>query len=423
MDNHLRPPISGFRWLLVAAGVVLQVCLGTVYAWSYFQDKLVGAYQWNNAAVAGTFSLTIACLGAAAAAGGTALPRTGPRRLAVAGVVLFAAGHCVAALGLAWKSLALLYLGYGVLGGVGVGLGYVTPVATVAQWFPDKKGLATGIVIMGFGLGALLMSKVLAPLLFRDDISGGDPSLVFAGMGAAMFLIALPAAAALRNPPAIAASAATSDAPTAEVAGPVFALLWGVFFCNIVAGISIIGFQSPLFQDLWRSLGPERNAEQLAAYGATLIAVSSLFNGLGRMFWGGLSDRIGRLAAFRTMLATQIVAFVLLASTADPWLFAALVCYVLLCYGGGFGAMPAFVLDVFGRRRMAARYGAILTAWSAAGITGPLLVAVLKDRCGSDAGQYAFLAAAAFLALGTVLTLALGRALKEPQRRENAESV
>ena len=143
-----------------------------MYAWSYFQKPLVEAYGWSNAQVTWTFSLAICCLGLAAAWGGLQLPRVGPRRLAMIGGVLFGVGHLVAALALHWKSLPLLYLGYGVLGGFGLGLGYVTPVATVAKWFPDKKGLTTGMVIMGFGFGALLMSKLFAPLLYRA--SGGD---------------------------------------------------------------------------------------------------------------------------------------------------------------------------------------------------------------------------------------------------------
>ena len=184
-------------------------------------------------------------------------------------------------------------------------------------------------------------------------------------------------------------------------------LIWSIFFCNIIAGISIISFQSPLFQDLWKSLQPGLRPETLAARGATLIAVSSLFNGLGRMFWGGLSDRLGRVPTFRVMLVSQIAAFALLATTGRPWLFGALVCYVLLCYGGGFGTMPALVLDTFGPRRMAAVYGMTLTAWSAAGIAGPQLVAFLKDHCGPAAGTYSFLFAMGLVALGSVLSVAI----------------
>jgi len=399
------------RWLMVVAGTVLQLCLGTVYAWSYFQKPLVEHYGWTNAQVSWAFSLAICCLGLAAAWGGARLSRFGPRRLAVAGAVLFGGGYLAAAAALHWQSLVCLWLGYGVLGGVGLGLGYVTPVATVARWFPDRKGLATGIVIMGFGLGALLMSKVLAPLLLAA--CEGALTRVFLGLGVCLGGLALAAASVLRNPPATGPAAprpaAVGDGGLRGVASRQFALLWGMFFANIAAGISIISFQSPLLQDLWQAAYPvgDYDTAMLAGYGATLIAVSSIFNGLGRMFWAGLSDRWGQLAVFHVLLASQVVALVVLALTGSPWLFAALVCYVLLCYGGGFGTMPALVAHRYGPARMPLVYGCVLTAWSAAGVAGPQLVALLKDHCGAAAGRYAFGAAAGLLTVGLLLSLAL----------------
>jgi OFA family oxalate/formate antiporter-like MFS transporter len=408
------------RWLIALAGTALQLCLGTVYAWSYFQKPLVEAYGWSNAQVAWTFSLAICCLGIAAAWGGLQLPRLGPRRLAMIGGVLFGAGHLVAALALRWKCLPLLYLGYGVLGGFGLGLSYVTPVATVAKWFPDKKGLTTGMVIMGFGFGALLMSKLFAPLLYRA--SGGDLVMVFAWLGIGFLPTAVALGALLRNPPPGFAPATHANPkrplgtepgnPGPSEAVQVwpglfsrrFAAMWLVFFANILAGISLISFQSPLFQDLWHNRDPDLSKEALAACGATLIAVTSLFNGAGRMLWGGLSDRIGRVRTFRIMLASQVAVFVVLTQVGNPWLFAALLCYILLCYGGGFGTMPSFVLDVFGPAQMPLVYGAILTAWSAAGIAGPQLVAFINDHYAAQLAHYAFTCNAAVLSLGLALT-------------------
>ena len=187
-------------------------------------------------------------------------------------------------------------------------------------------------------------------------------------------------------------------------------MMWIVFFCNITAGIAIIGFQSPLMQDLWKRIDDTLTPVTLAAYGATLIAVSSLFNGAGRFFWGTVSDKIGRVQTFRIMLASQIIAFVLLMTVGNPWVFGACVCYVLLCYGGGFGTMPSFVLDVFGGKRMAAVYGVILTAWSAAGIAGPQIFALIKDAFGTNtesAATWSFVTGAAFLAVGLGLSLFL----------------
>ncbi len=399
------PPI---RWLFAAAGTVLQLCLGTVYAWSFFQKPLMAAGNWSNAQVAAAFSIAIAALGLAAAWGGVQLPRFGPRRLATTGGALFGAGYLLAALALRLHSLPLLYLGYGVIGGIGLGLGYVTPVATAARWFPDRKGFVTGMVVMGFGFGALLMSKLVAPALLR--VTEDDLVRVFLFIGILLGALALAMGAILRNPPE--AAAATGGAAVSH-AGPAirsgrFLMMWLIFFCNIFAGISIISFQSPLFQDLWQRTQAGLGAERLAAYGATLIAISSLSNGAGRFLWGALSDRLGRIQAFRIMLATQVLAFVGLALTGNPWIFAVLVCYVLLCYGGGFGTMPSFVLDVFGASRMATVYGAVLTAWSAAGVLGPLLVAGLKDHFPQDqAAVLAFGISAGTLAIGCLISLRL----------------
>ncbi|MEI7733621.1 MAG: OFA family MFS transporter [Verrucomicrobiota bacterium] len=417
--THKDTPMN--RWVIAISGTVLQLCLGTIYAWSYFQKPLVETYHWSNTQVAWVFSLAICCLGLAAAWGGLNLARFGPRTLAMAGGLLYGSGNLLAALALYLQSLPLLYIGFGILGGTGLGLGYVTPVATVAKWFPDKKGLVTGMVIMGFGFGALLMSKVLAPSLMA--LTGGNLVLVFTFSGVALLMVATACGAMLSNPPpdfslpGIAAPAnspaniASPAPPTPDAGNPLhsarFWMMWGVFFCNIVAGIAIIGFQSPMLQDLLKPSHPNLAPASLATYGATLIAVSSIFNGLGRFFWGGLSDRIGRVQTFRIILATQVVAFILLAWVAHPWLFAALICYVLLCYGGGFGTMPSFVLDTFGAARMPVVYGAILTAWSAAGIVGPQIVAWLKDHQPARAATLAFLIGAGFLATGFILSLRL----------------
>jgi OFA family oxalate/formate antiporter-like MFS transporter len=397
------------RWWIAGMGTLLQMCLGSVYAWSYFQKPLVESYGWSHAQVAWTFSFAIGFLGLAAAVGGLYLPRFGPRKLASTGILLYGIGHLVAALALWWQVLPLLWVGYGVIGGIGLGLGYVTPVATVAKWFPDRKGLVTGMVVMGFGFGALLMSKLIAPAL-AAAFDGRLP-LVFAGAGVIVGSVGLFAATAMRNPPDAASRPAAAAPRVAEARALIgstrFVLMWLVFFCNVTAGIALIGFQSPLLQDLWKQADPAQTPAALAAAGATLIAVSSVCNGLGRLFWGALSDRIGQLTAFRVMIATQVLVFGGLMTVRNPWLFGGLVCYVMLCYGGGFGVMPAFVANTFGPRLMPVMYGAILTAWSAAGIAGPQLIAQFKDRPGVNLPALAFGLCVALLTLGFVLSLCL----------------
>jgi OFA family oxalate/formate antiporter-like MFS transporter len=389
---------------------LLQLCLGTVYAWSYFQPLLVEQFRWSNTETSWAFSLNIACLGLAAAWGGMNLGTIGPRKLAVAGGLLFGAGYVLAAGALALKSLVLFYLGYGAVAGAGIGLGYVTPMSTVTRWFPDRRGLLTGIVAMGFGLGAFMLSMILAPFLMR--VLHGDLTLVFAALGLILGSAAFGSAAMLRNPPA--GYVPAGYAPPTSVDGPAdgpyaraeeafdlplkdyvlagqYGIMWLVFFLNITAGISIVSFQSPLYQEIWKLGHPTMERSVLAGYGATLIAVSSLFNGFGRIFWGAVSERLGRINTFRLLFASQLVVFTMLMTEHDPWIFAALVCYVLSCFGGGFAIMPSLVIDVYGQKRMARLYGIILTAWSAAGILGPLMVAGLKDGYPDRAIVYSFL--------------------------------
>ncbi len=402
-----RPLIP--RSLMALFCTVLQVCFGTVYAWSFFQTLLVRQLGWSFTETAWAFSLTILSLGTSAAWAGALLPRVGPRCLAVTGSVMFSGGYMLASLALRWDMLALFYLGYGVIGGAGIGLGYVTPVATVAKWFPDKKGLATGIVVMGFGVGAFLLSKGLAPLLVSR--LAGDLSHVFLGLGVIFACILIPCSLLLSNPPTT-AEAVVAQTPADDSAAPYlrsseFALMWIVFFFNIAAGISVISFQSELLQEVWGVADPTLEPATLAEYGATLIAVSSLCNGVGRLFWGLLSDRLGRVRVFRILLASQMVVFGVLMTERNPWVFSVLVCYVLLCFGGGFATMPSFVLDVFGPQKMSTIYGTILTAWAAAGICGPLYVGYLKDQYPDRAFIYCFLIGILMLGLGYVFSYLL----------------
>ena len=394
------------RWWIAVAGTLLQVCLGTVYAWSYFQKPMVEALGCRQSTAAWAFSLAICFLGLAAAWGGRQLPRLGPRRLAVIGGVLYGLGYLVAAPAILYRNLPLLYIGFGVIGGIGLGLGYVTPVATVAKWFPDKKGLATGLVVMGFGLGALVMSKVLAPALMSHFQGNLVP--VFLVMGLILLVAAPSMGAFMRNPPSVGIASESiavknieSTAQTPWFGGR-FMGLWLIFFCNIVAGIVFLGFQSPMLQDLLRQRRPDMTTVELAAAGATLIGVSSLCNGLGRFFWGGVSDRLGRIRTFRLLLLTQIPAFLAMIWIADPWWFGVLVCYVLLCYGGGFGCMPSLVLQIFESHRMPAVYGAMLTAWSAAGIVGPQVAALARDSMASQAPAFIFTLNACLLAASLI---------------------
>ncbi len=435
------------RWVIAISGTCLQICLGTAYAWSFFQKPLADSFGWSQSMTAWAFCLAICFLGLSAAVGGVLLPKVGPRKLAMLGGFLFALGYLTAAYALKAQSAPLLFLTYGVIGGCGLGLGYVTPVATVSKWFPDKKGFATGLVVMGFGLGALFMSKIFAPMLMdafnweaATDIATQQAVLVklFIALGVIFLVLTLPVGFMLQNPPAdyvptgytppvvSAAAASAADSLTAKdsILSGRFLIMWLIFFCNITAGIAIIGFQSPLFQDLWAKfhnidMSEPSNIALLAGFGGTLIAITSIFNGLGRFFWAAISDKIGRIQTFRIMLGTQIGAFLILAYVPNPWVFAIVLCYVLLCYGGGFGTMPSFVLDVYGAKILAVVYGTILTAWSAAGIVGPQIVGILKDiykDAPEMAAYWTFVIGAGILAFGFLLSF---MSSNEPFEKKN----
>ena len=331
------------RAVIALACTTIQLCLGTVYAWSFFQSLLINELDWTFTESAWAFSLAIFSLGVSAAWAGSALPKVGPKKLAVMGSTMFATGYFIASFALSINSIPLFYMGYGIIGGAGIGLGYVTPVATVAKWFPDRKGLMTGIVVMGFGVGAFVMSKGLAPfLLVQLD---GDLANVFLWLGIIFAVVMIPASLLLSNPPAVQIEQIEQEKQVVSVQkstlekekdkvdpkkddalgpclkSPQFIMMWIVFFCNIAAGISIISFQSPLLQEVWGVAEPDLEPKRLAEFGATLIAVSSLCNGAGRLFWGLLSDRIGRVRVFRIILASQMIVFGVLMTERNPWIF------------------------------------------------------------------------------------------------------
>ena len=410
------------RWFIAIMGTLLQLVLGTVYAWSFFQKPIMAEYGWSNVQTMWIFSLAILFLGLSAAVGGMILPKYGPRKLASIGALLYGIGYLISAYAMYINSLSLFYIGVGIIGGIGLGLGYVAPVATASKWFPDKKGFITGMVVMGFGLGALAMSKLIAPLLI--NFTDGNMVLVFFYIAIALMAIGIPAGLSMKNPPVGFVPEGYSppvknittqgheDRLTVKksLLSTKFLGMWLIFFLNISAGIMFIGLQSPMIQDLLRIQDATMSTEALAVAGGSLIAISSLFNGVGRFLWGGISDKIGRIQVFRLILSSQILVFILMMFTSNPWIFGVLVCYVLLCYGGGFGAMPSYILDVFHAKLMPIIYGVILTAWSIGGIVGPQLAAFIRDFYANSPemiGPRTYMAGTIILSIGLLVSLTL----------------
>lgn len=401
------------KWFIAIMGTITHLCLGTVYAWSFFQTPITEISGWSNAEVAWAFSLSIFMLGVMAAWGGNKIEKYGPRNLALMGGFLYALGYIGSAYAIYSQSLWLLYLSFGLIGGSGLGLAYVVPVATVSRWFTEKQGLATGMVVMGFGLGALVMSKLLAPLFLC--LSNYDLSKTFLYIGLTLIVLLPFSAFFLKLPPSEKevrnAKSSLDSSPYKFIFSRSFTVLWLVFMINIVAGMIFISFQSPLLQDILKLRMPSSTdfsdpklIASLSVSGASLIAISSVFNGLGRFFWGGVSDKIGRMTTFRILLALQAIIFIGLIFISHPVLFVIFVCIILLCYGGGFGIMPSLINDAYGKKLMPAIYGAILTAWGVGGIIGPQIVAFMKDNYPESAGFYAFIIGSLLMILGLGLS-------------------
>lgn len=395
---------SGKRWFIAVMATLVHLCLGTVYAWSFFQKTVSETFGWSNSETAWAFSLAIFMLGVTASWGGQNLQKFGPRKLALIGAFLYAFGYIISYFALQNESLWLLYFGYGIVGGIGLGLAYVTPVATVSKWFPDKQGLVTGMVVMGFGLGALLMSKLLAPIFL--EYFEKDLAKTFLAIGITL-LVLLPFFANFLNLPteekATEISAEKLSA-TKEILSPNFIFIWLIFMFNVVAGMIFISFQSPLLQDLLKAENVNIDTATLEKSGATLIAISALFNGLGRFFWGSISDKLGRVTTFRLLLLIEMGVFASLIFIKSPILFSVGVCLILLNYGGGFGVLPSLIKDFFGTKLMPIVYGAALTAWGVGGILGPQITAYMKDHFAENAGLYAYKVALVLIALGIGLS-------------------
>jgi OFA family oxalate/formate antiporter-like MFS transporter len=413
------------RWLIAGAAVVIQLCLGTVYAWSVFKMPLMKMHGWDGKTVQYTFMILMGIIGLAAAFGGTLVDKKGPRFVATIGGILFGIGTLVAGYADQIGSITLLYIGFGVICALGNGFGYVTPIATLIRWFPDKRGLVTGLAVMGFGAGAFFMGKI-APVMIKafQVIDPTDPTKIIASgvsttwyIWGVIFLILVTGSAQLfNNPPkgwlpkgfkpaATSVSAADSFTFGEAVKTPQWWMLWSMLCLNVSAGLGLISQQSPLAQDIYKkaegltgNLTPEQIAI-VAAAGGACVAYAAIFNGLGRLFWAKISDNIGRKMVFLIMFATQAVLYVLVAKgfVGTYWLFVIACCYLLACYGGGFATMPAFAADAFGPAYIGKVYGFMLTAWSTAGLIGPYVFETFKPQ--------ALFIAAGLLTVGFCITL------------------
>ncbi len=395
------------RWSIAVAGVFLQMALGAVYAWSVFRVPLAKQFGWSISEVTLTFTISIFVLGIAAFFGGLWLNRKGPRIVALTGGVLYGTGVFLASF--SDHRLWWLYLSYGVIGGIGLGFSYIVPVAVLVKWFPDRRGLITGVAVGGFGAGALVTAPVATRLIQSVGVLQ-----TFAYLGIAFLLVTVTAGYFMQNPPegwrpkgwVPTSSQASQRSGRDYTLGQALRTwqwwaLWLLLFLNTCAGISVISQESPLFQEL---------ARVSAAAAAGMVGVASIGNALGRGFWAWASDSITRRATFVVMFLGQAVLFWALPSTNSAGALTIVAFIVLMCYGGGFGTMPAFAADYFGSRNVGPIYGLMLTAWGFASAFGPLLIAYMRQASGEYRGALHVIAGV--MAVSVVLPL-----LVSPPRR------
>ena len=395
------------RWRIAAAGVLLQMALGSVYAWSVFRTPLATQFGWSIPQITLTFTITVLALSCAAFAGGLWLNRSGPRVVAVTGGALYGLGVLLASF---TERIEWLYATYGLLGGIGLGLGYIVPVTVLVKWFPDRRGLITGIAVGGFGAGALVTAPVATALIERVGVLS-----TFAWLGLAYFVAAPLAGWFMRNPP----ESGILDAPMVHsplrqgyadytlgqaVRTRQWWILWLILFLNVTAGISLISQQAPLYQEL---------AGVSAAVAAGMVGLASIGNALGRVFWAWSSDYLTRRATFILLFLIQVALFWVLPGLGSAAALTLAAFAILSCFGGGFGTMPAAVTDYFGPGNVGPIYGLMLSAWGLASLFGPMLLAEMREATGSY--QDALHIIAALMALSVVLPCILRSPQMPPQ--------
>lgn len=413
------------RWLIPAAALAIHLCIGQVYAFSVFKIPMMGHFGTGEVAVGWIFSVAIAMLGLAAAFGGTWVERSGPRKSMVVAGSFWVAGFLIASLGIATGQLWVVYLGYGVIGGIGLGIGYISPVSTLMKWFPDRPGLATGLAIMGFGGGALIASPLSNSLMAlygggteAENLQSGLLQ-TFLTLAVVYALVITLGAIVIRVPhpdwrPAgwdPGQAAAKPLQTTANVSAdsairtPQFWLLWIVLFCNVTAGIGILENAAPMIQDYFDWITP--------AAAAGFVGLLSLANMAGRFVWSATSDSWGRKNNYMMYLGVGLALYLVIAlmGGANLVVFILATMVILSFYGGGFSTIPAYLKDLFGVFQVGAIHGRLLTAWSAAGVAGPLIVnSVLESQAeagltGADLYSLSLYIMVGLLAIGFIANL------------------
>ena len=393
--SRIVAPPGWSRWLIPPAALSIHLAIGQVYAWSVFKKPLEASLGISGVASALPFTVGIVMLGLSAALFGTTVDRRGPRWAMFVSMCCFSSGFLISALGMSIRQYWLVVLGYGVVGGIGLGIGYISPVSTLIKWFPDRPGLATGIAIMGFGGGALIASPWSASMLTAFGATGAHPdpggiakTFLIHGLGYAVFmsmgwlLIRVPAEdwkPTGREPtlqPSGSLLSARDVSARNAIRTPQFWLLWVVLCFNVTAGIGILERAAPIYADFFPG------GAGLTAAAAGFVAILSLANMLGRFIWSSTSDVLGRKNIYRMYLGVGALLYLAVTLTTNANKAVFLVCCMLILsfYGAGFATVPAYLRDLFGTYQVGAIHGRLLTAWSTAGVLGPVIVNAIADN-------------------------------------------
>uniref|UniRef100_UPI00261772CA L-lactate MFS transporter n=1 Tax=Christiangramia sp. TaxID=1931228 RepID=UPI00261772CA len=404
------------RWLIAASAIAIHVSIGAAYAYSVYTQPLVETKGWSVASVTTAFTIMMVLGGGSAALFGRFVERSGPRKSAMLAAILFSLGQAGSGFAISMDSLTLFLLSYGLLSGLGLGIGYISPVSTLVKWFPDKRGLATGMAVLGFGTGALVTAPVAASLIQSIGIS-----YTFYILGVSYFLMMMLGALYIAPPPK---DWMPADMKAAVLAGTQkvkkdlrqatggeavktkhFWMLWGMMLINTSAGIMMISVASPMAQNI---VGLSAGAA------ATMVGLMGIFNGGGRIGWAAASDYLTRPKIFIIFFIIQLIAFITLPITSSALIFQVLIFLVVSCYGGGFSNLPAFIGDLFGTKELGAIHGYLLTTWSLGGLIGPTLVSQIYTRTGSYIPVFYVFTGAIILAL--ILSLLLNRSIKKAKQ-------
>ena len=368
------------RWLIAASAIAIHLSIGGAYAYSVYKNPIATELGWEASQITIAFTIMMGLAGFSAALFGGIVEKLGPRKSAMVAAVLFSLGQGGAGVAIAMDSVVLYWLTYGLLSGLGMGIGYIAPVSTLVKWFPNRRGLATGMAVLGFGSGALITAPVAANLMEAVGISN-----TYFILGISYFVLMILGALYIAPPKPgdVEEAVASKNVKTQEIAQmsareavrtKQFWMLWAMHLINVTSGLMMISVASPMAQEV---------VGLSVAGAATMVGLMGLFNGGGRLIWAAASDYIGRSNVFVIFFTIQLIAFLTLPFTTNVIIFQLFIFLVVSCYGGGFSNLPAFASDLFGTKQLGVIHGYLLTTWSLGGIFGPIIVSTIHEATNS----------------------------------------